>query len=341
MKHLLHIAFVAILLLISSCEKEEELYPAPVVPAGIQTATFAMGENYENQLWFEFSSQKTVANPFGLWDIAFSSDASNRVMINCGKHGSFGIAVFENKDFADITQIDPSRQNWAFDNPNGDPDSLAFTGWFDQVSPGKAVGRSCLYVLNRGADSLGNKKYIKIKMIGREGGVYHFQWSPLEDTTPSRDIYIRINPDYNFAYYNFSLEAEVYNEPLPNNKWDIVFTTYKEPVYEESTGKYLPYVLRGILINPGTVQVCELNNKIAFEKIDLAYAKGLTYTRKLNEIGYDWKIWSLTANKYTVDQNKIFVLINAQGNYFKMKVVDFYDDLGRKGYPKLAWELLK
>ena len=39
--------------------------------------------------------------------------------------------------------------------------------------------------------------------------------------------------------------------------------------------------------------------------------------------------------------NKIYIFKDTKDNYFKMKFVDFYDDNGKKGYPKMAWELLK
>jgi hypothetical protein len=329
------------LLALTSCEKQEKLYPAPVVPKGIQTATFAMGENYENQLWFEFSTQKTFSNPFGIWDIGFSCSDNNNIIINSGRHGSYGVIYFDNADFKDVLTVDPSREHWLYDNPKGVSDSLAFSDWVLTSGAGKAIGKDRLYVINRGADSLGVKKFIKFKVLGREGGVYHFQWSLLEDSIPEKDIYLRITPDYNYVYYNFSLEKEVYNEPVNNASWDILFTTYKEEVKDEATGKFYPYILRGVLSNPNKVKVCELNNKISFDRIDLDFAKNQNYSPFQNEIGYDWKIWNLSANKYTVDQNKIYLIVDAKGNYFKLKFVDFYDDLGRKGYPKLAWELLK
>jgi hypothetical protein len=67
----------------------------------------------------------------------------------------------------------------------------------------------------------------------------------------------------------------------------------------------------------------------------------VAFSPSYEEIGFDWKIWSLTANKYTVDQNKVYVIIDSKGDYYKLKFVDFYDDQGRKGYPKMAWEILK
>jgi hypothetical protein len=334
--------FTAILLVsLSACEKSEKLYPAPVVPKGIQTATFAMGENYENQLWFEFSTQRTWSNPFGIWDIGFSCSENNEIIINSGRHGSYGAIHYDNADFGDITTVDQAREKWHYDNPNGAPDSLAFSSWYLPGGSGKITGKDRLYILNRGADSLGNKKFIKLKIVGREGGVYHFQWSLLEDSIPTNDIYLRINTNYNYVYYNFTLEKEVYNEPIDKECWDLLFTTYKEEVKDDVTQKYYPYILRGVLINPNKVRVCELNNKIAFEQIDLEFAQTQNYSPFRNEIGYDWKIWNLSANKYTVDQNKIYLIQDTKGNFFKLKFVDFYDDQGRKGFPKLAWELLK
>jgi hypothetical protein len=326
---------------LSSCEKEEKLYTAPEVPVGTQSATFAMGENYENQLWFEFSTQKTASNAFGLWDIGFSLSEKNNIILNCGKHSAFTAAYIENVKFSDVRQIDVNNQTWTFDNPNGHTDSLSFSGCWDSYLNGKAKPKDRIYIINRGADSLGNKKLIKIKLLGREGPSYHFQWGLISDTAPRQDVYISVNNEYNYAYYNFTIEKEVFNEPLPRDNWDMVFTTYKQTVTEESLGTTMPYILRGVLTNPNKVKVLELNNVIDYNQIDLTYAKNLVLSDFLNEIGYDWKTWSLTANKYTVNQKKIFIILDAKGNYFKMRFVDFYNDKGEKGFPKIAWELLK
>lgn len=335
------IGLLVLLAGLSSCEKEEALYTAPDVPVGTQSATFAMGENYENQLWFEFSTQKKASNAFGLWDIGFSLSEKNLIILNCGKHGGFTATYIDNADFSDIQQIDVNKYNWTFDNPNGHPDSLSFSGCWNSYQNGKAQPKNRLYIINRGADSLGAKKFIKLKLLGREGASYHFQWGLLTDTTPRHDVYIQVSNDYNYCYYNFTTEKEVFNEPFTRDNWDMVITTYKQTVTEESLGTTMPYILRGVLTNPNKVRVLELNNLIDFNQIDLQYAKNQVLSDFLNEIGYDWKTWSLTANKYTVNQKKIFIILDAKGNYFKMRFVDFYNDKGEKGFPKIAWELLK
>jgi len=88
----------------TACEKPEPLYPQPKTSLGVQSQIFAMGENYANQLWFDFATQKTETNAFGLWHMGFSCDPSQpRVSINGGISASFGVARFAGSSFGKLT----------------------------------------------------------------------------------------------------------------------------------------------------------------------------------------------------------------------------------------------
>jgi hypothetical protein len=199
-------------------------------------------------------------------------------------------------------------------------------------------------VLDLGEDSLSLKKkrYVKLQLLSRIGGVYHFSWGYLLDTLPTHDVYLPSNPTKNYTYYNFLMADTVVNEPTRNNNWDLVFTTYKRYIPDPQTAVPTPYIVRGVLSNKNGVQVYEVPNVglNTWDQINLAYAKSVNYSPCMDEIGYDWKIWNMSANKYTM-ANKIYVVKDTRDNYFKLKFVDFYDDNGHKGYPKMAWELLK
>ncbi len=329
-----------LLLLFSACEKPEPLVPPRTIPVGTQTKVFGMGENYENQIWFEFSTQQIHINRHDNWDIAFSCDASQRVLVNGGKNAFFGVARLPGKDFNSFTTLD---QSWEFeiDDPSGSKDSLVFSHWCNYGIPGQYVSKDILYLFDLGSDTLGSKRYIKFKLIERNGGVYAFKWGYLKDTVPEVEEYKSANENQNYIYYNFGERQEVFNEPVDKSHWDIVFTTYKELIPDPNTSALTPYVLRGVLSNPNGVRVAEVTGKKTYEDINLSYAHGTIFGESYDEIGYDWKLWSFTANKYTVDQNKIYIVQDSKGDYYKLKFVDFYDDLGRKGYPKMAWELLK
>lgn len=338
----LSILLSVFVLTFSACEKAEKLRELPPVPAGIQTQIFGMGENYENQIWFEFSTQKTEINRHDNWDIAFSNDERHLVLVNGGKNANFGVATFPGADFNSFTTIDYKNNRWDFDNPSGETDSLVFKNWCTKTGPGQYTGNNVLYVFDLGDDTMGLKRYIKFKLLSRDNGVYHINWSYMQDTIPVHDEYLRANESNNYLYYNFSLQKEVYNEMMDKGKWDLVFTTYKQWIPDPDHGNIpYPYVLRGVQTNPNNVKVAEVSGMRNFEDIDLDFALSAKYSNDYDEIGYDWKVWNLTANKYTVNQNKIYIVLDSKGNYYKMKFVDFYDDQGRKGYPKMAWELLK
>ena len=85
----------------------------------------------------------------------------------------------------------------------------------------------------------------------------------------------------------------------------------------------------------------QLEGKANWNSFQYADALQLPFNKNWNEIGYDWKEYDQNAGRYTIVPNRFYILKTKNGNYFKMRFVDFYDDQGRKGYPKMAWELLK
>lgn len=337
----------SLIFILAACEKEEKKYPLIQPSAKTFTQTISMGENYENQVYFQFSTQRMASNAHDKWGLGFSRDWTNKIILNGGKNSNMSIAIIPNGDFVNTTSIDPKTLNWRFDNPDGNIDSTAIGNWsrpiFTNVYECK---NNNLYILDRGDENLGDKRYVKFKLIGRDFQQYTIQWNYLSQTGVT-NTYIDVDHNYdrNFIYYCFNqppdtlVQTYFNNEALPNNEWDIVFTTYKKAI-PDGTGKLLPYLLRGVLLNPRNTQAVDVSNYTNYDAIDLAFAKKQTYTNRLDVIGYDWKVWSLSANKYTIDQKKVYIIIDHKGNYYKLKFVDFYDDQGRKGYPKMAWEIL-
>jgi predicted transcriptional regulator len=325
--------------LFSGCEKEEALYPKPNVPAGLQTKSFAMGEFYKNQLWFDFESQKEYTNAFGQWDLGFSCNGEPKIILCAGKHSNYSVAKVLNVPFNDIHVLDLKKLNWEFDSPCGDADSLAFKNCFVKQPQGYSGLSNETYIIDLGTDTSYTKRYIKMKIHTVRGGVYEIQWGFVFEPGEFYLTKIYTNTSYNYAYFSFFTKDLVKNEPVENNMWDIVFTTYKETIPDDN-GKMYPYIIRGALINDQKLSVCQIDNGIAFEDCNLDYASKQSYNKKLDEIGYDWKQYSQSAGKYTIVPNRYYLLKTKNGNIFKMRFVDFYDDQGRKGFPKLAWQIL-
>ena len=323
----------------TACEKPEPLYPQPKTSVGVQSQIFAMGETYASQLWFDFATQKTETNAFGLWHMGFSSDPKQpRVSINGGISATFGVARFSGSSFGKLTTDSIKKVAWHFDNPNGNPDSSAFPMAFVNKNGLWELG-DYTYVIDLGDKIKDSTRYVQLKFIGcKPGQSYEFEYGNLSQTNGYRKQTMTTDPTKNFVYYHFLEHRTVENEPMNNDAWDILFTTYKESV-PDANGVHYPYVIRGVLINPKKVEVAQLD-KVDFNAINKTMAMGVSYTRKLDEIGYDWKQYDQTAERYTMVPNRVY-LLKTPDAYIKVKFVDFYDDQGRKGYPKMAWEILQ
>jgi len=334
------IILASLLLQLWGCEKEEPLYPQPKIAAGLQTATFEMGETYSNQLWFDFESQKTFTNQFGKWDVGFSCSGEPHITICGGKSAFLSVAKITDVDFDHIDGSLMQSLDWKFDNPNGHIDSLAFSGCFAKQSNGYIGKPNETYVIDLGVDTIPYKRYVKMQFLSVRGGVYEFLWSYVLDPQFLYLTKVYTKPDRNYAYFNFSTMQLVENEPVALNEWDLVFTTYKESI-PDVNGVMYPYIIRGALINPFKISVAQIDGGIPFDQFNIQDAQSLMYNKNVNEIGYDWKEYSQSASKYTMVPNRYYVIKTINGNYFKMRFIDFYDDKGRKGYPKMAWEILK
>ena len=323
----------------TACEKPEKLYPQPKTSLGVQSQIFAMGENYANQLWFDFATQKTETNAFGIWHMGFSCDPSQpRVSINGGISASFGVARFAGSSFGKLTADSIKKVQWHFDNPNGDPDSSAFPLAFVKNGTQWEVN-DYTYVIDLGDKIKDSTRYVQLKFNGcKPGQSYDFEYKNLEPNGFLRKQTITVNRNKNFVYYQFLEHRIVDNEPFNNDQWDILFTTYKESV-PDANGVPYPYVIRGVLINSKKVSVAQLD-KVDFNTIDKAYASAVVYGKKQDEIGYDWKQYDQTAERYTMVPNRVY-LIKTTDAIIKMKFVDFYNDQGVKGYPNMAWEILQ
>lgn len=332
------ISFLFVLFGLISCEKEEALYPRPNVPVGLQTKTFAMGENYENQLWFDFETQQTYSNQFGGWDIGVACQGEPNIVICGGKNSYFSVCEIDGVSFGEISPLHLQNAVWRFDHPNGLIDSNAFGNCFTK-SPTGYDGKNTIYVLDRGEDSLKTKRYVKIQLLGVNGGAYQFKWGYLSIPNVSYLTQIVTKPEQNYVYYSFLKKDTVVNEPVESTQWDIVFTTYKESIKDDNGNPY-PYIIRGALTNHKNIEVCEINQSIAYADCNKDFALKQTYSTHADIIGYDWKEYSQQTGKYTILPNRFYLIKTATNQYFKMKFVDFYDDQGRKGYPKMAWQLL-
>jgi hypothetical protein len=320
MKKLLILGFLVPFLW--SCEKEEKRY-APSLP-GVLTA--GMGDDYSNQIYFNIQTGQFVAE--SKRDIAqLSFDAGtdgSGLWLNSANYmfvKASGSTNFES--VTDTFNMPPK----AYDYPSGDPNRASLKGLWN--GPGQPSEQVMVLVMGFDAafNDLGLRK-IQVTSAGPQG--YTLRHARL-DGTDDRTLMVPKDVTRNRIHANLSQNTVVVQEPESNN-WHLHFTQYTDYDITDQ-GDTIPYLVRGVLLNPNQVQAAKLEG-VDFAVLSRQDAEVAQYSRDLNTIGWDWKIFTLASGEYEVVPNRAYFLKDAQGNFYKLRFVEYYNDQGEKGYAK-------
>lgn len=277
---------------------------------------------------YENTTQEVVSKELGNWDMAFqSAQAGDNVLVNYTvsaraiKTGTNDFSSVDKKTVEDLFDSD----QWKFNDPAyaNVKDSIALKEWENKE----------VYLLYRGSTSLPQEAYYKIQFISKTPETYTFRYAHVESNSEIVKTITRTNALAN-VYLSFENNQLVEFEPNIKD-WDLYFTPYFGWYETLEEGVYSPYSLTGVMINnEGGVRVAQVfDENIEFEDIDLNMAKGLNYTDWKGAIGSTWKkIPSIENPVYHMDTAKKYILKLADGNYYKLRFLDFYNDKGEKGY---------
>ncbi|MEI7801104.1 MAG: HmuY family protein [Bacteroidota bacterium] len=336
--------------LLASCFKEDE----PVVlsaPGEVQMSQVAMGPDYANQIYYKLSNKAEQLSDHHCWDLAFETSPSGfHIWLN-GGHLVFA-ANTNSSNFNGIT--DTLGAQWKWDASSWNKDSTAIGVWVNSnpdnptptkqgantASPGKieqselATG---VYLIDLGNDLPYSDRFKKAVFESVNNYEYTFKYANLDNS----DLHtVTVQKESGFAYTYFSIRSGgvvVHPEPV-KSEWDILFTRYHYVFYQ--AGNTIHYVVTGVLINPTGYSVAVDSSK-TFADVDYNFAKNLNYTTRRDAIGFDWKhINYQTSATYTVDENKIYLLKDNTGYYWKLHFIGFYNDQGIKGYPQFEYQRL-
>lgn len=315
-------------ILLSSCFKEDRPIKLPEAPDSSVMSVF-LGINYENQLFFNLEELGYVQRDINDWDLAFDNITEKfKVVTNYGRDIFIAHTPFNNIE--DLTSIETRQLEWLYDFPSGNIDSNAIGDWTN------TYGNSTPYfIVDMGRLLAKELRYYFIKIESADQEKYIVKHGNLNETENETTTVIPRNKMYNASYLNLRTQKlSVDFEPQATD-WDIVFTRYRHIFYiDPNPDAPFPYLVTGALLNPNNVQVA-IDTAIGFQQIDLSYCQSLTYSSQQDIIGYAWKAFDFTVSfTYTINPNTSYIIKNHQGNYYKLRFLDFYDDNRQKGYPK-------
>tara|TARA_B100001564_G_C20554574_1_gene630750 strand:- start:9 stop:1052 length:1044 start_codon:yes stop_codon:yes gene_type:complete len=292
------------------------------------STTIPLLSNYQNQIFFNIKNNSFVSeNLKSEWDLGFETGNEGfHITINSSTFSQ--ISSVSNISFEDITSV--NNLNWQWDNPSGNIDSTAIGDY--RITPER------VWVLDRGLTSNGSSRGFKKFLIENVNEEYYSIRYANLDNTKDTTVNIYKNNNYHFTQFSFNTNSQIQIEPEINS-WDLLFSQYTH-LYKNNI-EVPAYLVTGVLINHlSNVQVA-VDSSLNYEEITLDDANIFTnFSNKKNIIGYNWKDFNFDTQTYTVKTYITYVIRNNSNEYYKMRFIDFYNEVGEKGFPKIEIQKL-
>jgi len=285
----------------------------------------SLGEDYKLQVFYSLKNNVIVStNNFSDWDFGFDPSATGwHVILNSAKF--MRVYKTTKTDFATVSIADTTGIKATFDMPSGSLDSTAIGDWRS----------GNVYIVNKGVNELGDPLGMsKMKIISVDDTKYTVQFSDISGANENTLDIIKDNT-YNLNFLSLDNGGKTLLIEPPKNQWDIVFTKYTHIYYDLNN---MPYSVTGCLLNRSATSAGYDTLHKSFNDIKLDDVATISFSNSINTIGFDWKTY--TGTTYSVNANKFYLVHNADGLYFKLRFVDFYNSSGIKGTPSWQFQRL-
>lgn len=280
--------------------------------AQVTIDTVAVGAGYANQVWYSLPNDNQGSAAKNNWDLAFDCGGQGGAIhfnsitgANLWGYPGGDTSTWATLDTAGIKtwmtrwNSDTSWSMGAFNRyaNAGNPFDM---GWGVYSMITHIVTGDSLYVMK-----LANGAYKKLRIVELASGTYTFRYANLNGSNDTTVQIVKSNyTGKNFAYYSIQNNVALDREPASAN-WDLVFTQY-------TTFIPVAYTVTGILQNKG-VKVAQAK-PINTPTVYVNYSAH-TFVTAINEIGYDWKIFSGT---YVIEDSLVYFVKRSNGDIWKV-----------------------
>lgn len=309
------------------------------------------GPTQPNQVFIHLSKGKATKVKRDSWDFGFYNGDINRVILN----GSIYMAAkaLDEKDinkvtrasvkhlFAEVAMGTFDAANEAFvDSPTGDILKTAIQEIDEDDS------KNPVYLVNMGFE-VGNttppvgtvaiagdsRGWMKVQFLKRENK-YAIRYAELNATSYTEKE-IERNTANNFTSFSLKTNSIVPVEP-PKAEWDLCFTVFTNIIEGSGTYGYSDFVVNNIRAGIKAYQVQE-TAQLTYKNFNETNIDDSAFKNDQRVIGSDWRdVFTGTAYK-----NKFYVIKDAKANYYKIKMLEFLNAKGERGYPKFEYQLIK
>jgi len=228
-------------------------------------------------------------------------------------------------------EINNADLDMIFDKSDGDPDSTAIGYWFE-LGEETVESHRYVYLVDLGIDEKNKPVGFKKVQFDISGDDYLMRYSNA-DNSQDTTVLIARDPDMDQVYFSFDTGLKEI-APLPE-EWSLLFSKYTTMLVTDE-GENYPYLVAGVLLNPHFVLAVR-DTIHDFMDITRDNILGLGFTKQSDVIGYDWKYYNFDAGTYTIVPDMNYVIRDRDGFFYKLRFIDFNNDMGEKGYPKFEF----
>lgn len=313
---------------LTSCEKEDVKVVLPKQDTTTTIFSCDIGPDYRYQVFVNLSDSSQLSFPQMIWDLRFSCDTNTfDITLNGGSDKFIANAGFGKLK----SNIDVNKLKWRWDEPSGESDSLALSGWYNKSTK---ISTDSVYVIDRGSNCSPQDRYMQFKIVEVNAMEYTIAYTDIYAQRPLGIAFIpRISEKLN-VYFNFDKGGVILDLEPNKNNWDFCFLRYRIVYYQFNPP--LPYLVNGININTFKNEAA-VDSSLNFYKIDLPTALSFKFKEQRDVMGFDWKVYDFTngTSRYITRDYVNYIIKpknNIQGNIWKMRFTDFYNK-GEGGHP--------
>jgi len=312
--------------------KEDDILDPVPMPEGIKVGSADLGSNYMNQVYYSLEENRAVkTNTLYTFDLAFESSPGGwHILLNSSRFMYAGNSG--KKDLDSVTSQAGIVMN--FDNSKGLADSTAFGNWA-KFENNDTISEGWVYVIDMGLDINGNPMgYKKVKLGDLENGIYQITFANLNGSDAGSFL-IPKKPGMNLTGFAFENGGALIDIEPPNTSYDIFIGQYTTMLYSGSDP--YPYLVRGVLLNRSLTYALEYEGELTFNDLDFDDVSSLSLSQVNDIIGHEWKYYNLEEGFYRVETDKIYIIRNQHGIWYKLHFISFYNQNGEVGYPKFEF----
>lgn len=243
------------------------------------------------------------------------------------------------KPLVAVGTFEQSNMNYV-DAPNGDINQTAIAA----ISANNAENH--VYLVNMGYEVgttapapgsvaiAGNPRgWKKIKIL-RDGDSYVLQYADLNSTT-HQQVTIAKNQDYNFTFFSLKTQNIVNVEPQ-KALWDLSFTVFTNEIAGSGSYGYSDFVVNNL---KGGVKGYRVNvsGSVNYNNFGMNNIVESNFSDDQRVIGAEWRD-VFNGSAFT---DRFYVIKDIDGNYYKIRMLEFLNESGVRGYPKFEYKLVQ